>query len=156
MSETTVSMKLLVDTQAKRVLFAEAGKDCVDFLFHILSLPVATVTGLLREESMAGSWPNLYQSLMDLNDGYIQPNQSRDAILTPAAPVSGSPVPLLALNDAQIQKEFYDCGVCNDGYVADDPNAVCPKCGALMAAVMDYVAPPAAAEGGGLVKGVVT
>ena len=39
MSDSKVSMKLSIDTQGKRVLFAEAGKDCVDFLFHILSLP---------------------------------------------------------------------------------------------------------------------
>ncbi|KAG6415134.1 hypothetical protein SASPL_122536 [Salvia splendens] len=55
MSDSKVSMKLLIDTQGKRVLFAEAGKDCVDFLFHILSLPVATIIG------MVGSLPNLYK-----------------------------------------------------------------------------------------------
>ncbi|XP_057781856.1 uncharacterized protein LOC131000105 [Salvia miltiorrhiza] len=154
----TVSMKLLVDTQAKRVLFAEAGKDCIDFLFQILSLPVATVIGLLRDESMAGSWPNLYKSLMDLSDGYIQPNQSKDAFLKPVAPVSSSSMPLLALNDAQIQKKFYDCEKCN-GYFTDDPRAVCPACNELMTSDLEYVAPPAvpvAAESGGLVKGVIT
>ncbi|WMV35336.1 hypothetical protein MTR67_028721 [Solanum verrucosum] len=36
-------MKLLIDTKAGKVLFAEAEKDCVDFHFHILSLPVGTV-----------------------------------------------------------------------------------------------------------------
>lgn len=39
MAESTVSLKLLIDTtKVKRVLFAEADKDCVDFLFQILSL----------------------------------------------------------------------------------------------------------------------
>ncbi|XP_066379322.1 uncharacterized protein [Miscanthus floridulus] len=35
-------MKLLVDTKAERVLYAEAGKDVVDFLFSFLALPVGT------------------------------------------------------------------------------------------------------------------
>ncbi|PPD71331.1 hypothetical protein GOBAR_DD31799 [Gossypium barbadense] len=38
---TTVSLKLLIDTKGKRVLYAEAGKDFVDFLFNILLLPLA-------------------------------------------------------------------------------------------------------------------
>nr|CAB3476229.1 unnamed protein product [Digitaria exilis] len=36
-------MKLLVDTNAGRVIYAEAGKDVVDFLFSLLTLLVATV-----------------------------------------------------------------------------------------------------------------
>ncbi|THG00362.1 hypothetical protein TEA_000552 [Camellia sinensis var. sinensis] len=42
MSSSKVSLKLLIDTKAHKVLFAEAGKDFVDFLFNILSLPVGT------------------------------------------------------------------------------------------------------------------
>lgn len=92
-----VSMKLLVDTKGKRVLFAEAGKDCVDFLFYLLSLPVATVIRLLREEGMGVSLPKLYQSLENLNDAYIESGKNKDAYLKPVAPVSGSAVPLPAL-----------------------------------------------------------
>ncbi|KAH6774701.1 hypothetical protein C2S51_013105 [Perilla frutescens var. frutescens] len=91
--ETNVSMKLLIDTKTKRVLFAEAGKECVEFLFHILSLPVATIIRLLQEQGIEGSLPNLYRSLEDLNVTYIQPNQSKDAFLKPA---TSSSVPLLA------------------------------------------------------------
>jgi hypothetical protein len=36
----TLRMKLLVDTRGQRVLFAEASKDVVDFLFSLLALPV--------------------------------------------------------------------------------------------------------------------
>lgn len=35
--EINVSMKLPIDTRANRVLFAEASKDCIDLLFHMLS-----------------------------------------------------------------------------------------------------------------------
>lgn len=46
--ETKVSLKLLVDTEGKKVLFAEASKDFVDFLFHIMELPLGTVVKLVK------------------------------------------------------------------------------------------------------------
>ncbi|KAM3374709.1 hypothetical protein P3S68_013423 [Capsicum galapagoense] len=61
-SDTKLSMKLLIDTNAGKLLFAEAEKDCVDFLFQILSLPAGTVIRLLKEKGMCGSLPNLYES----------------------------------------------------------------------------------------------
>ncbi|KAM0860679.1 hypothetical protein ACQ4PT_046359 [Festuca glaucescens] len=36
-----LSMKLLVNSKSHRVLYAEAGKDVVDFLFSLLTLPLA-------------------------------------------------------------------------------------------------------------------
>ncbi|KAI5013033.1 hypothetical protein ZWY2020_027987 [Hordeum vulgare] len=57
-------MKLLVGTRLPRprVVFAEASKDAVDFLFSLLSLPAGTAVRLLGKESMAGSVGNLYSS----------------------------------------------------------------------------------------------
>ncbi|VAH74207.1 unnamed protein product [Triticum turgidum subsp. durum] len=37
-----LSMKLLVNSKSQRVLYAEAGKDVVDFLFSLLTLPLGT------------------------------------------------------------------------------------------------------------------
>ncbi|KAI3461377.1 hypothetical protein Pfo_018040 [Paulownia fortunei] len=162
MAESTMSLKLLIDTQGKRVLFAEAGKDFVDFLFRILSLPLGTVISLLKKQGMVGSLANLYKSIENLNDSYIQPNQSKDTLLKPVARVSGSSVPLLALKDAPTVKKFYKCS-CSQyvSYVSDDPSANCPNCFRKMTVNLPYVAPPtvqqASASGeGGFVKGVVT
>ncbi|CAI9108285.1 OLC1v1007854C1 [Oldenlandia corymbosa var. corymbosa] len=76
-STSKISLKLLVDTKSKRVLFAEAGKDAVDFLFHILTLPMGTVIRLLTEEKMVGCIGNLYESIENLCETYIQANQTR-------------------------------------------------------------------------------
>ncbi|KAH7840272.1 hypothetical protein Vadar_014921 [Vaccinium darrowii] len=38
-----VSLKLLIDTKGNRVLFPEARKDFVDFLFNLLLLPLGTL-----------------------------------------------------------------------------------------------------------------
>jgi hypothetical protein len=46
-----LKMKLLIDTKSQRVLYAEAGKDVVDFLFSFLALPLGAVSKLLTAGS---------------------------------------------------------------------------------------------------------
>lgn len=154
-----VSIKLLIDVKSKKVLFAEASKEFVDFLFHILSLPVGTVIRLLRKNSMVGSLGNLYDSIENLSNTYMQPNQSKDAVLNPKIASFGGHVPLLLPNDDEsVDTEFYRCR--NHSYVTDNPNTVCPQCNNHMNSEMTYVdgkgAARVVAEGGGFVKGVVT
>ncbi|XP_022748019.1 uncharacterized protein LOC111297630 [Durio zibethinus] len=81
MAPTIVSLKLLVDSTSQRVLFAEAGKDFVGFLFNILSLPVGTVLGLLTKEDMVGCLGSLYESLENLRDTYMLPMENEDTLL---------------------------------------------------------------------------
>ncbi|KAL8557721.1 hypothetical protein ACS0TY_004992 [Phlomoides rotata] len=83
MVETKLRIKLLIDTVGKRVMFVEAGKDCVDFLFFILSLPLSTLIRLLGKQQMVGSLGNLYQSFEALDESYIQPNITKDILLKP-------------------------------------------------------------------------
>ncbi|CAL2234290.1 unnamed protein product [Prunus armeniaca] len=67
----------------KKVLFAEASKDFVDFLFTLLSLPIGTVIRLLSRKHMVGCLGKLYDSLENLNDTYLQPNLNKDVLLKP-------------------------------------------------------------------------
>ncbi|KAK2987790.1 hypothetical protein RJ640_030680 [Escallonia rubra] len=176
MEATKLSLKLLIDKNGNKVLFAEAGKEVVDLLFNLLSLPLGTVIRLLSKKEMVGCLANLYESIEDLNETYIQPNQQKDSLLKPVLPISVGPVPLFLLNDEPATKFFYRCARgCSQnsgmpfgctsagnvsGYVSDDPSAVCPNCSQKMSSVMTYVAPPVANKGsvdeGGFVKGVVT
>ncbi|KAG2586928.1 hypothetical protein PVAP13_5NG083800 [Panicum virgatum] len=78
-------MKLLVDTKSQRVLYAEASKDVVDFLFSLLALPVGAAVELLGKESMAGCVGNVYASVEALDDAYVQPGAAKDALLHPTA-----------------------------------------------------------------------
>ncbi|XP_016445826.2 uncharacterized protein LOC107771011 [Nicotiana tabacum] len=162
--ETKLSMKLLIDTTARKVLFAEAEKDCVDFLFHILSLPVGTVTRLLKEKEMkCGCLPNLYESVENLNDKYIQSNQCKDILLKPKSSVGNiTSVPFLLLNDVPTPERSFYCCSNNSGHftVSDDPSALCPTCQYSISRKLTYVAPPdskeAEAATGGFVKDVIT
>ncbi|CAN1269336.1 hypothetical protein LINPERPRIM_LOCUS13546 [Linum perenne] len=80
---TKVTLKLLIDKKSNKVLFAEAGKEFVDFLFSILSLPLGTVIRLLSMDKMVGCLGNLYQSIEELGDTFIQQSTSKDIVLNP-------------------------------------------------------------------------
>ncbi|KAL5733313.1 hypothetical protein ACOSQ2_033005 [Xanthoceras sorbifolium] len=51
MAASTIKLKLLVDTKAKKVILAEAGKDFIDFsfTFSLCLLPLLEVCGALEE-----------------------------------------------------------------------------------------------------------
>ncbi|KAH0660757.1 hypothetical protein KY289_029505 [Solanum tuberosum] len=109
MTASKVTMKLLIDSKSKKVMFAEAGKECIDFLFHILALPIGSVIRLLTTKGMVGCLGNLYDSLQNLDNIYIQPNQKKDTLLKPKSAVCDTSVPLLLINDSPVQKQFYRC-----------------------------------------------
>ncbi|KAG5602562.1 hypothetical protein H5410_033932 [Solanum commersonii] len=96
MAVSQLTMKLVVDTNSKRVMFAEAGNECVDFLFRILALPIGSVIRLLATKEMVGSLGNLYDSFENLDVKYIEPKQDKDILLKPkSATCNISSVPLL-------------------------------------------------------------
>ncbi|XP_031096477.1 uncharacterized protein LOC116000527 [Ipomoea triloba] len=169
---STVSLKLLIDSKARRVLFAEADKSFVDFLFHLLSFPLGSVIKLVSENSMVGSLGNLYSSIQNLSDTYLQPDANRDVLLNPKAPpILSSDVPLLpAGDDVSPPSDTGAVYACTQGceYYSDDSESICPKCvKASIKCLMKYVAPVKTATTGGstrdgsgscsgFVKGVVT
>ncbi|KAH9619274.1 hypothetical protein KSS87_011941 [Heliosperma pusillum] len=168
MADTKVKMsvKLLVDKQTKRVLFAEAGKDVVDFLFNLMSLPVATVVKLLNSNNMVGSLGALYKSIESLSLDYFQPNLTNDVVLKPKTALN---IPLLSLNDDPSSNnaiKVYRCKTHPPGYITDSFGTACPNCGAAMSTEVKWVNSMAAANVAsvssglvgslGYVKGVVT
>ncbi|KAF7847997.1 hypothetical protein BT93_L2380 [Corymbia citriodora subsp. variegata] len=166
MATGRVNLKLLVDQSSQKVLFAEGGKDFVDFLFHILALPVGTVIRLLEKTGMEAN----------LNDVYIK-SSKKDILLNPKAPAFLSEIPFLLPETSSLDstpKTYYRCSYhyhsssdCSK-YVAEDPSAKCPNCQNSMSHTFTFVKPPAvnmtaaAASAavsdskGGFVQGVVT
>ncbi|KAK4441218.1 hypothetical protein Salat_0456700 [Sesamum alatum] len=159
MAESTVSLNLFIDTQGKRVLYAEAAKDFVDFLFNVLCQSVGTVIGLTpNPEAAAGSLVSLYKSINELNESYFLQKHIKDTALTPAAHRSGFDVPLLALNYTPTAKTYYRCSVsyCANQHVSDVSGLVCPYCKGIMSVTMRYLSPPTTTRSNGFVKGMVT
>ncbi|XP_058181393.1 uncharacterized protein LOC131299838 [Rhododendron vialii] len=158
-SSKQVSLKLLIDAKNNKVLFAEAGKDFVDFLFTLLSLPVGSVIRLLTAKSMVGCLGNLYGSIENMNETYMQPNHNKEDLLKPKAVVSSKEVPLLLTDDVSAVKKVYMCGSYHR-FITYDPRAICPTCKYTISTEVPFVAPEVAKDGfsgeGGYVKGVVT
>ncbi|KAM3698142.1 hypothetical protein ACB098_06G166600 [Castanea mollissima] len=139
MAATKVSLKLLIDSKSQRVLFAEAGKEFVDFLITILALPVGTVIRLLKKQGMTLLKPKLYIS-------------------------GGGVVPLQLPNiESSTSRKFYRC-VQGHAYVSDDRTTTCPSCTSssmTMTSELTYVDlrsgnNSGSSSVGGYVKGVVT
>ena len=83
-TKAKMNLKLLINTQDNKVVFAEAEKDFIDFLFNLLTLPIGTIVGFLPKEICLGG---LHKSVKKLEGAYLQPNQSSDSPLklnTPA------------------------------------------------------------------------
>jgi hypothetical protein len=153
METTKVKLTLMVDKKANKVLFAEAEKDFVDFLFNLLSLPIATVIRLLRDASMFGCVGNVYQSLEILNEAYLQPNLNKSQLLKPhvTAPVLNAPQSLASINSQPMDKKLmYKCETHH--YVTDVKHTSCPCCSCSMNQHLWFVE----SNVDGIVKNIVT
>ncbi|KAK9683411.1 hypothetical protein RND81_10G139000 [Saponaria officinalis] len=120
-NEAKLRLKIMVDLKAKKVVFAEAGKDFVDFLFHMLSLPLATVVKLLSKRNMMGSLPALCKSVKSLSIDYFEEDVDEDKVLLPKIPVT---LPLLSLNYTPDAVTYYKCR--DHTYVSCHSGAICP------------------------------
>ncbi|KAF9674790.1 hypothetical protein SADUNF_Sadunf10G0163500 [Salix dunnii] len=129
MSTSTMSLELLIDSKHNKVVFAEAGKDFVDFLLNLLALPLGTVIQLLTKPAMTGCIANLYESLEKLDESYMQPNQNKDSLLKPtvAAEVTDSNFLLPDTNRKPDNQKLYYCPQ-HPGYVSNTQNSVCSQC----------------------------
>lgn len=81
-----VFLKVLVDKEKKKVLFAEAEKDFVDALMSILTLPLGTIARLVAKESNIppvkfGSLSSLYESVSHLEDKYLRTQTCKEMLL---------------------------------------------------------------------------
>ncbi|RLN33764.1 hypothetical protein C2845_PM03G05120 [Panicum miliaceum] len=82
-------LKLLVDRRSRRVLYAEARKDVVDFLIGLLRVPAGLAARALAKhgERAPGSLGSLYAGARGLDDAFFaSAPPDRDALLSPALP----------------------------------------------------------------------
>ncbi|XP_076888457.1 uncharacterized protein LOC143538899 [Bidens hawaiensis] len=160
MTNFTMSLKLLVNKQDHKIMFAEVNKDFVDFLFYILTLPIGAITKLLAKEPLSGSLGDLYQSIENLNDMYILQNKTKDTVLNPKSSTNVPGQDLLSIpkDPPTNDRKYYRCArLCK--YVTDDPKVVCPGCRNAMLNELAYVSTEAAkavVEEVGFVKDVLT
>ncbi|KAK9683414.1 hypothetical protein RND81_10G139300 [Saponaria officinalis] len=139
--EKKLSLKIMVDNKAKKVVFAEAEDEFVDFLFTLISLPLSTVTKvlLLNEKGMVGSLGALYKSIESLGAQYFDPNIKNDTALKPIAPVN---VPLLSLRDLPASIRFFKCPAAGHYTISDVPGYCSQDCNWYMTELIYYYGTP--------------
>ncbi|KAK9064144.1 hypothetical protein SSX86_018016 [Deinandra increscens subsp. villosa] len=162
-NSAAMSLKLLVNKQDRKVVFAEVNKDFVDFLFYILTLPIGAITKLFAKEPLSGSLGDLYRSIENLNDMYILQNKTKETVLNPKSStnVPGQDLLLVSEDPPTTHKKFYRC-MHQCKYVTDEPKIACPNCRTIMSVEVSYASTEAAKVAAalvgeaGFVKGVVT
>ncbi|KAF5179528.1 Duf674 family protein [Thalictrum thalictroides] len=78
-----VMLKLVVEKEKNRVLFAESSKDLVDILFSFLTFPIGTIIRLTNKESNFGCMDNLYKSVEGLDIQYFHTKACKAMLLSP-------------------------------------------------------------------------
>ncbi|KAL5215543.1 hypothetical protein ABZP36_006944 [Zizania latifolia] len=81
--EPTVAVKLFVDKERSKVLFAESGNEFVDVLFGFLTLPLGAVVRLFGKQSQLGCLDEVYKSVEDLSTDYFQTEEHKTMLLEP-------------------------------------------------------------------------
>uniref|UniRef100_A0A803LCJ9 DUF674 family protein n=1 Tax=Chenopodium quinoa TaxID=63459 RepID=A0A803LCJ9_CHEQI len=84
-----VKLKLLVNSETKKVVFAEAGKEFVDFLMGLMEIPLGSILRLWKQNSenrdgnSTLSLEKLYESIYLFDESYLQKSDLRNSVLDP-------------------------------------------------------------------------
>ncbi|XP_020672028.1 uncharacterized protein LOC110092026 [Dendrobium catenatum] len=160
-----ITLKLLIDVRSHKVLFGEADKDFVDFMFSLLTFPLGSVIKLLSPTTMIGSIGKLYQSVENLNEIYLVANRDKSSLLQPKVSTNVKNH-LLLDTEAIAEPKYYICNHCNRK-VTTVKSTVCPNCKQAMVTEAAFVVPSDSTSlatgaetggenAGGFVKGVIT
>ncbi|WCJ19534.1 hypothetical protein M5689_001820 [Euphorbia peplus] len=166
-NSSNVELKLLINKKEEKVLYAEANKEFVDFLFSLMSLPLGMIIKLLENKETVGSIGDLYNSIKSLNQTYLQSSKQLDPVLNPKLPKVSFESPLLLTNTDSMKQNarLFMCSYrerlvhTSKHYVTDDCNTRCPDCKNRMISEVTYVTKDCAKVGsssGGFVKELVT
>jgi hypothetical protein len=134
--EPTIDVKLFIDNDKTRVLFAESDNEFVDVLFGFLTMPLGAIVRLLGKQSQMGCLDELYKSVEDLNSEYFQTKACKAMLLKPLNAASGHCCRLKINVDETVPREVYickdtSCSAHSDNAFSSFPDTVC-KCGKVM------------------------
>ncbi|XP_066380224.1 uncharacterized protein [Miscanthus floridulus] len=161
----TIGVKLFVDKEKRKVLFAESDKEFIDVLFSFLTMPLGTIVRLLDKQSQMGCLDEVYKSVEDLSTEYFQTKACKAMLLKPLNAASSHCCRLRINIDDTVPRVVYvckdtSCSAHSDNGISSIPDTVC-KCGKVMESFGQCrkydgdteTAPAACSEEGVFVKG---
>lgn len=86
--EKPVQLKVFIDKQKNKVMFAEADEDFVEILFSSLTLPLGTIAKLLTKhtdlnDTKVESLTSLYNSVVNLNVEHFTNEHCKEVLISP-------------------------------------------------------------------------
>ncbi|ONK62354.1 uncharacterized protein A4U43_C07F3020 [Asparagus officinalis] len=105
----TITIKLLIDKEKNRVVFAESDKDFVDILFGFLTLPTGTIIRVLNKQSSLGSLDKLYESVETLETKNLETEACKSMLLQPRCSAESLCEDLLINVDDSKPWRIYTC-----------------------------------------------
>ncbi|KAF6997672.1 hypothetical protein CFC21_013876 [Triticum aestivum] len=131
--EPTIDVKVFVDKERGKVLFAESGKEFVDVLFGFLTLPLGTVVRLLGGQSQVGCLDELYRSVEGLSTDLFRTEACKAMLLRPINAAAKQCCQLTVRVDDTKHREVYVCAdtSCSVTAFSSVTGAVC-NCGRIM------------------------
>ncbi|CAA7020802.1 unnamed protein product [Microthlaspi erraticum] len=144
------SLRLVVDKKKNKFVLAQAGRNFVDVLFSILTLPMGTIVRLLEkyqqnQKSKAatiGCFNNLYKSVHDLSTASFMKEVCKDMLLHPRSVMENQRRGLKLNVDDIEDLKYYMCttkdfyATCRPAY-SNFSSSRC-YCGQLMAEQIEY------------------
>ncbi|WJX43066.1 hypothetical protein P8452_30219 [Trifolium repens] len=101
-SDVKMDVKLARSKSQKKIIFAEASENFVDFMFSFLTIPLGSIVKLLDGNSFVGCVDNLYKSVETLDSSWC--TDSRSVLLNPGlSPQFCCPNQLFNIPNAQAQ-----------------------------------------------------
>ncbi|XP_045833631.1 uncharacterized protein LOC123924712 isoform X1 [Trifolium pratense] len=108
-SDIKMDVKLVRSKSQKKIIFAEASENFVDFMFSFLTIPLGSVVKVLDGNSFVGCVDNLYKSVENLDSSRC--TDSRSVLLNPGvAPQFGCPNQPLNIPHVQTPATTYYYG----------------------------------------------
>ena len=123
----TVAVKLFIDKEKQRVLFAESDKEFVDVLFSFLTLPLGTIVRLLGKQSGVGCLDEVYKSVESLSVDHFQTKACKAMLLRPLNAAASQCGQLKIRVDETNPREIGIClnRLCDMCSYSTVPDAVC-------------------------------
>ncbi|KAL3635466.1 hypothetical protein CASFOL_020013 [Castilleja foliolosa] len=128
-------LKVVLNKQKTKVLYAEANSDFADILLSFLTLPLGTIVRVLQKHDPAvlvGSITNLYKSLASLDSVHFQTEVCKQMLLNPRSSSEAARHKLkFNVDDTDEPTNYFRCASCTDCSFTNYPN-VSMYCGILI------------------------
>lgn len=150
LSEVEIPLKVVIDKQKERVVFAEANSDFVDILFSFLTMPMGTIVRLLTKHfeysklPAIGNFNNLYETVVNFDAKYFVTSENKDWLVN-TSNEAGPECQSLKINiDGTYLTKYFICPNSSCTIQGDFPsissyNTVkCRHCGEYLSRLINY------------------